>query len=46
LLHLAELQRGGYPLAANDLSIEEWLDLGRIKEALKPNLTCPLMAKK
>ena len=46
LLHLAALQRGGYPLDADDLTLEEWVDLGRIKEALKPTITCPLMARK
>lgn len=30
------MQLAGYPLSANDLSIEEWLDLGRLNETLKP----------
>lgn len=46
LLELYELQRGGYPFDKNDLTLEEWIDLGRIKEALKPRITCPLMANK
>jgi hypothetical protein len=46
LLNMFELQRGGYPFEKNDLTLEEWIDLGRIKEALKPHQTCPLMTKK
>ncbi len=45
LLHLAALQKGGYPLDADELSLEEWIDLGRIKEALKPPVTCPLLTR-
>jgi hypothetical protein len=46
LLGLLELQKGGYPFVANDLTLEEWVDLGRVKMALKTNSTCPLMANK
>lgn len=46
LLDLVAMQRGGYPLAANDLTIEEWIDLGKVKESLQPRFNCPLMAKK
>jgi hypothetical protein len=46
LMGLLELQKGGYPFAANDLTLEEWVDLGRIKETLNPSVTCPLMANK
>lgn len=31
LLQLAALQRAGYPLERNDLTVAEWLDLGRVK---------------
>jgi hypothetical protein len=34
LIRNLNLQRAGYPLSANDLSMEEWLDLGRVKQAL------------
>jgi hypothetical protein len=46
LLNLAALQKGGFPLAADDLSLEEWVDLGRLKETLQPNMSCPLMGSK
>jgi hypothetical protein len=42
LLRLRGLQLGGYPFAADDLSLEEWTDLGQLKAALaalQPNPT-------
>jgi hypothetical protein len=38
ILRLADLQFAGYPLAANDLTLEEWFDLGRVKEWLLENI--------
>lgn len=32
---LYRLQQGGYPFKADDLSIEEWLDLGFLKESME-----------
>ena len=32
---LYALQRGGYPFGKNDLSIEEWIDLGIMREHLE-----------
>jgi len=32
---LYSLQQGGFPFAQNDLSIEEWLDLGAMKRELE-----------
>lgn len=29
------LHRGGYPFQANDLSIEEWVDIGIIRNAME-----------
>lgn len=46
MLNLRTLQKAGYPFGANDLTLEEWSDLGQVKEALKPALTCPLLKKK
>ena len=45
LLTVHSLQEVGYPLAADDLSLEEWLDLARLKRALKTkaNHACPLI---
>lgn len=40
------MQAGGYPYRQNDLAIEEWIDLGQVKQALEPPLTCPLMVRK
>jgi len=37
---------GGYPLEANDLTADEWMDLGTLKKAFNPPLICPLMRKK
>lgn len=45
LLYLRSLQIGGYPLAADDLSLEEWMDLGRLKQTLEPSPTCPMMKR-
>lgn len=41
LLNLRTLRRAGYPLRANDLNYEEWLDLGRVCAALDTG--CPFM---
>lgn len=45
LLRLVALQRGGYPIAADDLTIEEWIDLGMVKEALNSRTPCQLMMR-
>jgi hypothetical protein len=29
------MKNGGYPFRANDLTIEEWIDLGRIEQCLQ-----------
>jgi len=42
---MAVLQRGGYPFAANDLTLEEWVDLGMVREAISPQ-GCPMMSTK
>ncbi|MEW6115389.1 MAG: hypothetical protein AB1553_00610 [Nitrospirota bacterium] len=31
---LYELQRGGYPFQKNDLSLEEWIAIGVLKEEI------------
>lgn len=35
IFFLYALQRGGYPFKADDLTIEEWLDIGLLKEELE-----------
>jgi len=35
LLKMRTLRMAGYPLRANDLTYEEWLDLGRIEQWLR-----------
>jgi hypothetical protein len=35
LLRIKALQDGGYPLDQDDLTLEEWMDLGRIKYELE-----------
>jgi len=34
-LWLYSLQRGGYPFQANDLSVEEWIRLGELREEIE-----------
>lgn len=34
-MRLRRLRLAGYPLAVNDLSMEEWLDLGRAEEFMQ-----------
>lgn len=34
LLRLRHLRRAGFPLRADDLTLEEWMDLGRLDDAL------------
>jgi hypothetical protein len=46
LLHIKAMQDGGYQYAPDDLTVEEWMDLGQVKLALAPRLTCPLMPRK
>lgn len=29
------LQQGGYPFEANDLTLEEWIDVGTLREAIE-----------
>jgi hypothetical protein len=41
-----DLQEAGYPLQADDLTLEEWLDLWRVKQVVKPSVMCPLMRNK
>jgi len=43
LLRLRSLQAGGYVIDNDELSAEEWMDLGWIKQALEPPKNCPLM---
>ena len=35
LLRTRMLKKAGYPFAANDLTYEEWLDLGRLETCLE-----------
>jgi hypothetical protein len=35
LLHIHALRRAGYPLSADDLTLEEWIDLGRLSACLQ-----------
>lgn len=42
MLKLSRLQKAGYPLRANDLTLEEWLDLERVhrwQETLAPSIS-------
>lgn len=43
LLRLRNLRQAGYPLQANDLTLEEWLDLGDLENAL-PSSESSLLA--
>jgi len=44
-MNLFTLQQAGYPLAADDLTLEEWFDLGRVRTALEPAAGCPIGRK-
>jgi hypothetical protein len=35
LMYLRNLQKGGYPFKANDLSLEEWIDLGMLNDLIE-----------
>ena len=35
LLRIHTLREAGYPFRANDLTYEEWLDLGRLEQCLQ-----------
>jgi len=45
-MNIHTLQQAGYPLTADDLTLEEWFDLGRIRTALEPQQACPLQGEK
>ncbi|MCK9254089.1 MAG: hypothetical protein M0P55_15170 [Clostridiales bacterium] len=45
-MNLLQLQKAGYPLRADDLTLEEWYDLGRVRAALEQPAACPLMGRK
>jgi hypothetical protein len=45
MINLYQLQQAGYPFAADDLTLEEWTDLGRIRSALEQQQRCPLMGR-
>jgi len=46
MLNLYGLQQAGYPFEADDLTLEEWQDLGRIRTAMEPATGCPMMGTK
>ena len=35
IMSLYQLQRGGYPFERNDLTIEEWKDLGTLNDEMR-----------
>jgi len=43
MLNTYGLQQGGYPFRADDLTLTEWCDLGRLAKILNPNRGCPAM---
>jgi hypothetical protein len=43
LIECHVLQQAGWVIHPNELTLEEWFDLGRVKEALTPPHSCPLM---
>lgn len=44
LLGLYSLQEAGYPFRANDIEYQEWIDLGRLRQAVGTRKTaCPMM---
>jgi hypothetical protein len=44
---LYNLQKSGYPFRANDISYQEWMDLGRVRQIFDArNIGCPMMGGK
>ena len=35
MFKIRQLKMAGYPFAANDLTLEEWEDLGQVEESMK-----------
>jgi hypothetical protein len=35
MFKVRQLKKAGYPFTANDLTLEEWEDLGQVEEALR-----------
>lgn len=47
LLRIHLLRMGGFPMPADDLTLDEWMDLGRITQALDSRMGgCPLTGGK
>ena len=42
MIRIYNLQQGGFPFQKNDLTLEEWEDLGRVRVKLNPAF-CPFM---
>ncbi|GBC62485.1 hypothetical protein DENIS_3457 [Desulfonema ishimotonii] len=44
MIRAYNLQQAGFPFEKNDLTLEEWADLGQVRAALNPQqMTCPFM---
>jgi len=41
ILNLRQLKKAGYPFGANDLTLEEWLDLGLVEETMEWQTKAP-----
>lgn len=35
MFKLRQLKKAGYPFGANDLTLEEWMDLGQVEETME-----------
>jgi hypothetical protein len=35
MLHIRSLKKAGYPFGKNDLSVEEWEDLGMLEDVIE-----------
>ena len=35
MFNLRQLRKAGYPFGANDLSLEEWLEMGKVEETME-----------
>ena len=35
MFNLRKLRKAGYPFGANDLTLEEWLDMGLVEETVE-----------
>jgi len=46
MIRIYNLQKAGYPFQADDLEVEEWEDLAKVKSVYEVQQFCPFMKKR